>query len=191
MYTHTHAEFGPCTRHSVREKERDKKSGNTQDDEYDFMRHRHRCNIKERNQFHTVQGFSNPETKTFYYCRSPYGSLRENKRCIKARFALLAILRVNYTFSKATSEQWYCIINHISGQVSASAALLLMLRIAIYPTYSKFGICTVNHSFKVHSPVLLMVLFYCLSLTQLHILPLYIAHPTFFILSLHNTLNSF
>lgn len=95
-----------------------------------------------------------------------------------------------YTFSKATSEQCHCIINHIPGQISASAVVLLMLRTAIYPSYHKFRICTVNRSFKVHSPVLLMVLFYCLSLTQLDTLPLYIAHPTFFILSQHNSLNS-
>lgn len=66
-----------------------------------------------------------------------------------------------------------------------------MLRTAIYSTYSKFGICTVHQSFIVHSPVLLMVLFYCLSLTQLDTLPLYIAHSTFFRLSPHNTLNRF
>lgn len=86
--------------------------------------------------------------------------------------------------SIACHVQSYCSVNHISGHVSASV-MPLMLRTAIYPTFTKFQICTANRNFKVHGPILLMVLFYCLSLTQLDTFPLYIAHPTFFILSLH------
>lgn len=148
-----------------------------------------------------VQGFVICDIKSFCCCRSPYRSLREIKRCIKAKFVLLTILRLHYIFIYIYNfifilfkNNFRTIVLHYKSYFWSGISFCSPITNAedsCYPTFTKFGTCSISCSFKFHRPVLLMVLFYCLSNTQLDTIPLYIAHPIFFILSPHNILNSF